>query len=84
MTLTETEPLSVLLFMLEGLTAPARCNLLSLHLRHLSAEGRAHGKSLCPWGAQGLFCVRCSPIGGRGMSQKTRREGLFSPLPPAI
>lgn len=73
-----TETLSVLVFMLEDLTAPGRCNLHSLHLQHLRGAERAYGGDLALQGAQEiLFCTGCNPTGGRRMDQKMRQSLLF-------
>lgn len=74
------EPLSGLFFMLKDLTAPVRCNLHSLHLQHLSVEGRAQGEHLDLWGAQRIGLSEVRSYGGqRGEPED---QGLSPPPPP--
>lgn len=74
-----TETLSVLVFMLEDLTAPVRCNLHSLHLQHLRGAERAYGGGgdLALQGAQGIVLYRVQSYGWQKDGPKDQAESPF-------
>lgn len=80
-----TETLSVLVFMLEDLTAPVRCNLHSLHLQHLRGAERAYGGGGfgSPRGTGDCFVQGAILWVAEGWTKRPGRVS-FSPLPPAI
>lgn len=72
-----TETLSVLVFMLEDLTVPIRCNLHSLHLQHLRAAEGAHRGNLALQGAQVIVLYRVESYGWQKDEPKDQAESSF-------
>lgn len=72
-----TETLSVLVFMLEDLTAPVRGNLHSLHLQDLSAAAGAHGGDLALQGAQEIVFYGVQSYGWQKDDPKEHAESSF-------
>ena len=72
-----TETLSVLVFMLEDVIAPVRCNLHSLHLQHLRAAERAYGGDLAFQGAQEIVLYGVQSYGWQKDEPKDQAESSF-------